>query len=53
MSDDKKKIDKKKNENHYVDNKEFFVAMSEWKNEVNEANGSEEPRPPINEYIGS
>ena len=42
----------KKDVNHYVDNKEFFVAMSEWKKLVNEAEGSEEPRPPVGEYIG-
>ena len=42
----------KKDVNHYVDNKEFFVAMSEWKKLVNEAEGCGEPRPPVGEYIG-
>ena len=38
--------------NHYVDNKEFYSAMIEWKQLVNEAEQSDEARPPINEYIG-
>tara|TARA_R110002074_G_scaffold149580_3_gene302202 strand:+ start:451 stop:1056 length:606 start_codon:yes stop_codon:yes gene_type:complete len=37
---------------HYIDNKEFFKAMSEWKLLVNEANDMGEPRPPISTYIG-
>ena len=49
--DKKKKNEDKKNENHYVDNKEFFVAMSEWKKYVIEADNSGEPRPPITEYV--
>ena len=38
--------------NHYVDNKEFYAEMIEWKKLVNEAEESDEGRPPINEYIG-
>ena len=38
--------------NHYVDNKEFFKAMSEWKTLIKEAEESGEPKPPISEYIG-
>jgi hypothetical protein len=41
-----------KNSHHYVNNKEFFEAMVEWKDLVNEAENSGESRPPINEYIG-
>jgi len=37
---------------HYVNNKEFFVAMVEWKVLVNQANQQDDPRPPIGEYIG-
>ena len=37
---------------NYVNNKDFFKAMKEWKDqcEVNTANG--EGRPPLNNYIG-
>ena len=38
--------------NHYVDNKEFFVAMSEWIGKVKECDATGEPRPPITDYIG-
>ena len=38
--------------NHYVDNKEFYAEMIEWKRLVKEAEESDEGRPPINEYIG-
>ena len=37
---------------HYVNNKEFFASMSEWKVLVNEAIEQDDPRPPIGEYIG-
>jgi len=37
---------------HYVNNKEFFAAMQEWKVLVNEASEQDDPRPPIGEYIG-
>lgn len=43
---------KKTTANHYVDNKEFFQAMKEWKVEVIEAENSGEGRPPISNYIG-
>ena len=33
--------------NHYVDNKEFYSAMIEWKQLVNEAEQSDEGRLPI------
>ena len=37
---------------HYVNNKEFFQAMKEWKVVVNEALDSGEPKPPVTDYIG-
>tara|TARA_R100000664_G_C2749994_1_gene137331 strand:+ start:678 stop:1280 length:603 start_codon:yes stop_codon:yes gene_type:complete len=37
---------------HYVNNKEFFSAMKEWKVVVNEALESGEPKPPVTDYIG-
>tara|TARA_R110000737_G_C14563751_1_gene482777 strand:+ start:368 stop:898 length:531 start_codon:yes stop_codon:yes gene_type:complete len=41
-----------KKSNHYIDNKEFFVAMCEWKDTVKESENLGEPRPPISNYIG-
>ena len=37
---------------HYVDNKEFFKCMVEWKKLVIAAENSDDGRPPITEYIG-
>jgi len=37
---------------HYIDNKQFFSAMCEWKELVNEADELGEPRPPVTSYIG-
>ena len=37
---------------HYVDNEKFFKEISEWKVEVNEADETGDPRPPVTEYIG-
>ena len=37
---------------HYVDNKKFLAAMTEWKTEVIEAENQGEPKPPVTEYIG-
>ena len=49
-----KKVEKpsEKKANHYVDNKEFFHAMKEWKIDVIEAEESGEDKPPITDYIG-
>ena len=41
-----------KNTTHYIDNKQFFLAMSEWKTLVIEAENIGEGRPPVSEYIG-
>tara|TARA_Y100000385_G_scaffold281467_1_gene334327 strand:- start:6104 stop:6610 length:507 start_codon:yes stop_codon:yes gene_type:complete len=38
-------------DNHYVDNKEFLKAMSEWLVLVKEANEMDEKRPPLTNYI--
>jgi hypothetical protein len=43
---------KDKNANHYIDNKEFYSAMTEWKKLVIEAEDSGEGKPPVTEYIG-
>jgi hypothetical protein len=51
----KKKKTRTKNKDtstHYVDNKEFFAAMKEWKIVVNELLESGEPKPPVTDYIG-
>ena len=45
------KKDKTKKE-HYVNNKEFFASMVDWKKEVIEASEQDDSRPPISEYIG-
>ena len=50
MSEEKPK--KPKPSNHYIDNKEFYSAMIEWKNVVIEAEDSGSPRPPVTDYIG-
>ena len=44
---------KKKKTEHYVDNEKFFGEMTAWKKLVNKASETDEPRPPISEYIGS
>ena len=41
-----------KEDSHYVDNKKFLQAMSEWKEEVKKAENSGEDKPPVTEYIG-
>jgi len=38
--------------NHYIDNEKFYDEMCSWIILVKEAEASEEPRPPINNYIG-
>ena len=38
--------------NHYVDNKQFFEEMKEWKVVVNDAENLGEPKPPVTDYIG-
>ncbi|MBC8442688.1 MAG: hypothetical protein H8D80_00705 [Proteobacteria bacterium] len=42
----------KKDSTHYIDNKEFFKAMSEWKILVIESENTGDGRPPVTEYIG-
>jgi len=42
----------KKKSSHYIDNKKFFNEMVEWKKQVKEAKETEDPIPPVTEYIG-
>ena len=42
----------KKKPEHYVDNKEFLAALSEYKRNVQDALTEEAPRPMIPNYIG-
>ena len=44
-------ISKKKPE-HYVNNKEFLIAMTEYKRLVNLAIENNEVKPPVTNYIG-
>ena len=53
MTDKKPDKKPKKNPNHYVDNKEFWAALCEWKKTVVEAEEMGDPRPPVTDYIGS
>lgn len=41
-----------KKANHYIDNKQFYAAMIEWKKQIMEAEECDEPRPPVTDYIG-
>ena len=46
-------MSKEKNtSSHYVNNKEFFEAMKEWKKTVHECEEADEPKPPVTDYIG-
>jgi hypothetical protein len=38
--------------NHYVNNKDFFAAMVEFRESVNIAKAEEKPRPRVSDYIG-
>ena len=42
----------KKKTNHYIDNKEFYAAMKQWKEQVINAESQGEGKPPVTEYIG-
>ena len=42
---------KKKSKQHYIDNKKFYEEMLEWKKRVKEAEESDDPKPPITDYI--
>ena len=42
----------KKNPLHYVDNQQFLESMIEYQNEIKHAKESDEPPPPIPEYLG-
>ena len=51
MSKKKKKRTKQAPE-HYVNNKEFYIALCEWKDQLAEAEECGDPKPPISDYIG-
>ena len=38
---------------HYVNNKEFLAAMTEYSKDVNRAKRNKQPKPPVTDYIGS
>ena len=38
---------------HYVNNKEFLAAMTEYTKNVNRAKRNKQPKPPVTDYIGS
>jgi hypothetical protein len=46
------KKDTSEKKEHYVDNKEFFVAMTDWKKNVIESENSGDTKPPVTDYIG-
>ena len=43
---------KKRKTNEYINNKDFYAAMVDWKKQVIDAEAAGEPRPPVTEYIG-
>jgi DNA-directed RNA polymerase specialized sigma24 family protein len=43
---------KKQKGTHYVNNKEFLEAMTEWKQKCADAEETGEPQPPVSNYIG-
>ena len=43
---------KRKKGEHYVDNKVFLQAMSEWKDKCKVAQDDGKERPPVTNYIG-
>ena len=38
---------------HYVNNKEFLLAMTNYRKSVNKAKREKKPKPPVTDYIGS
>ena len=38
---------------HYVNNKEFLLAMIDYRKSVNKAKREKKPKPPVTDYIGS
>jgi hypothetical protein len=39
-------------DSHYIDNKQFFAEMVKWKKQVVDAEETDDPKPPVTEYIG-
>jgi len=53
MTNSDKKSDKKVDiTNHYVDNKEFYQHMIEWKKTIKESEDAGDKKPPVTDYIG-
>ena len=48
----KKTKDNKTKDNHYIDNDDFFYAMSKWKITVLDAEEVGDKKPPVTDYIG-
>jgi len=46
-------IEKEVNEDHYVNNKEFLSEMIKWKKAIREAEESDDPKPPVSDYIAT
>ena len=41
----------KKSKEHYIDNKKFYEEMLQWKKSTKEAEDSDDPKPPVTDYI--
>ena len=46
-------MNKKTQKEHYVNNKEFLLAMINYRKAVNKAKREKKPKPPVTDYIGS
>ena len=42
----------KKKPEHYVNNKDFFAAMVDYKKSVNKAKREKQTKPPVPDYVG-
>ena len=48
-----KRIEKEITDEHYINNKEFLQEMIKWKKAIREAEESDDPKPPVSDYIGT
>jgi hypothetical protein len=48
-----KQIKKETTDEHYINNKEFLEEIIKWKKAIREAEESDDPKPPISDYIGN
>lgn len=44
-------VKKQKKKEHYIDNQKFYDEMIQWKKSIKEAEETDEPKPPISDYI--